>query len=101
MRAVQSLRAVHPATAKVEYLLVKEEKFRQEDGDLSVIVGAIEQGDLVVDALRKEPVFEKVELRPTRRTKDERWEIPVTLKIVEKSAEPAAAEDAPAKDGAE
>lgn len=90
MRAVTALRAVHPAQPKVEYLLVKEEKFYQDRGELTVILGEQAQGDLVLDGLRKEPIFEKAEARPPRRTKDERWEIPILLKIVEKSVEEGA-----------
>jgi len=91
-----TMKAVASVRGKIEYLLVKEEKFYQDKGDLAVIVGELAQGDLLTEhALRKDPLFEKVELRPTSRTKDEKHLIPITFTLVEKTA----ADAGPAKDG--
>lgn len=92
MRAVQSVRA------KIDYILVKDEKYFQDRAEITVIVGELAQGDLVLNALQKEPIFESVDFRPNRRTKDGKYEIPIHMKVIEMSADEPAAK-APANPG--
>lgn len=74
---------------KIEYLLVKEEKYFQDRGEVVVHVGDLPDGDAIVAALRKRvpDLFESVEPGAPKPTKDGKQEIAIKVRIPERAAE--------------
>lgn len=102
---LETMLAVSKALAevrpKIEYLLVKEEKYRQDTADLTVIVGNMSDGTPISNALRKRTdlfVEENgVEVSNIKPTKDgTKQEITIRLRLKEKHADVPPAEPAPA-----
>lgn len=75
--------------AKIEYVLVKDERYYQDHGDVWIVVGDLPDAQAVVDALRKRvpDLFESVEVESPKPTKDGKQEIQIKLRFVEREAD--------------
>jgi ribosomal protein L18E len=75
---------------KVEFLLVKDERYLQERGDLIVIVGDLPDGDKISKCLKLHTdLVESAEPQAPKATKDGKQEITIKMKFKEKKQETA------------
>jgi Tfp pilus assembly PilM family ATPase len=90
---LESWSAVSAALAevrpKIEYMLVKDEKYFQDRADVTVIVGDLPDGDRIAAALRKRSdVIETVEIGSPKGTKDgTKQEITFKIRLQEKTVD--------------
>ncbi|MCE9635912.1 MAG: pilus assembly protein PilM [Planctomycetes bacterium] len=79
---------------KVEFLLVKDERYWQDRGDLTVVVGDLPDGDRIAKQLRlRKEIISDVEIGAPKATKDGKQEITLKMRFKEKTQEtPGAAE---------
>lgn len=79
---------------KVEFLLVKDERYWQDRGDLTVVVGDLPDGDRIAKQLRlRKEIITDVEIGAPKATKDGKQEITLKMRFKEKTQEtPGAAE---------
>ncbi len=90
--------SVQQVRDKVDYLLIKDEKYEQDKVDLKVIVGDLTDADTdIAPALSKhKDIFEKVEVKGPTRLKDGRYEVPIEIVVLPKvSDEPPETAKAP------
>ena len=79
---------------KLEYVLVRDEKYFQDRGEIVVICGDMPDGDKIKNAIKKrEDIFEPgtVETGAPKTTKDGKQEIAIKFKLVEKASSDATA----------